>query len=760
MNIRHKLVSISIFAFFCAQAATAKDVTIGEMKFGLSEEEGTAIVVDAKNVDTDTVKIPETIPYENHNYTVTGIGDRAFYKNAYIKEVILPKSINSLGAYSFGSCNQLKGINIPSNVQTLEEGVFYACQNIESIQFEKREQAIPIKDYTFYKCEKLPTIQFCLISDTVGAFAFANCTLLSGCMDLSSVNFVGEKAFYKCTSIDKFIIGEHSDFGSYAFYDCIKIKELKITNPNNFGDHCFSNCEALDSVVIEYTEPYQLGGFADSCFSRCKSLNAIKILDYSRYIDTVYHPELSSGICGIGTNVFDHTPLQQGIYVSEDEIEEYKNAEDWKDYAGYLVAIKIHNPYFKDTTSDTIPETNVDSIPKVIEDTISSGSDDTLSEAIVDTTTGAIVDTTPSIVSLENLRIIVFGDSKAEGVGNQGPNKEYRPWGYYLQEEYGCTVTNVAVGGTHLTPASLKPQNNQNGLGTYSLVQAWKSGDYSLVDASLEWAHNSKYGTRWDHVVETIKNTTAQDYDIVCIEAGTNDWNNRLRVIGSWEDTYPIYNYTVALRNIIESLYEMNPNLYILVIPPVVRQMDVNDKSTYSDYYLNPNSELYLYDVSMGMMEIAKKCNADAIDAYYGMGFDINNWYPENSGDGTHPNENGYKVMAEKIGEHILKNYFKSSNPESIPEEPTEEPTIEPTEEPTIEPTEGPTIEPTEEPTIEPTEEPDPTSAIDIVNGDMDSTQKSVYDFHGRKLQNTSEDLLDGFYIINGKKCFIKKSLK
>lgn len=767
MNIRHKLVSISLFALFSAHAATAKEATIENVKYDLSEEKKTAVIADAKNMAIEAVEIPESIQYENESYTITGIGDHAFYKNAVITEVKLPNSITSLGKYAFGSCTQLKSVTIPASVETLEEGAFYACANIESIQFEKRRNSISIKDYTFHKCEKLTSIQFCEISDTIGAYAFSNCSLLADDMDLSSVSYIGEKSFYNCKSISKLTLGEHCDLGSYAFYNCKAITDLRIINPNNIGDHCFMYCEALDSVVIEYTHPYKLGEIGDSCFIRCTNLNTMKFLDYSRYKDTVYHPELSSGICGIGTDVFDHAPLQQGIFVSKDEIEEYKEAKDWMNYANHLVAIEIRNAngisgstttnpdtiptvIVGDTVpspiSDTIPAIGTDSIPAVVIDTVPSPITDTIPAIGTDTIPAVVIDTVPSPItdtvqmtaSLQGLRIIVFGDSKAEGVGNEVPRtqpKQYKPWGYYMQEEHGCVVTNVAVGGSHMTPAALTPQNSQNGLGTYSLVQAWKTGDYSLVDASIEWAHNSSYGSRWDHVAETIKSTTAKDYDIVCIEAGTNDWNNPLRVIGNWEDTKPIYNYTVALRNTIEALYEMNPDLYILIIPPVVRQMDVNDKSTYSDYYLNPKSGLYLYDVSMAMMDIAKKCGADAIDAYYGMGFTYENWTSKYSGDGTHPNENGYKVMAEKISEHILKNYFKENSPEES--EPLEE-----------------------EPTDTPAEQAQTTSVLDYINGGDTIIPNSTYDLNGRLIKGSSENLRDGYYIINGQKYYIKNSRK
>ncbi len=523
------------------------------------------------------------------------------------------------------------------------------------------------------------------IVEGIGEKAFYKNNAIKSVTIPSSVTAIGDYAFGYCDSINRVKFGENCDFGSYAFCNCIQLKKVSITNPTDIGDHCFSNCSALETISINQTEPNVTGRIGDSCFSNCAKFNTLY------YVITNEATE----IYGLGENAFDGTSLK-AICVNNDGLKEYKNLAEWAGLAQYLVVMDLKSIIIATNDSE----------------------EEEVQEEVQEETQEEVI---PSGDILKGKRIIVFGDSKAEGVGNK-VGKEYRSWAYYLQEEYGCIVTNAAVGGTHLTPVSLKPANNINGLGVYSLVKAWDTGDYSLVESAMEWAHNSKYADRWDHVEQIIKNTSATDYDIVCIEAGTNDWNNKLRVIGSWEDTKPIYNYTVALRDIIQTLYKLNPKLYILVIPPIVRQMVPGDKSTYSDYYLNPASELYLYDVSKAEMEIAKRCGADAIDAYYGMGFTYENWYPENTGDGTHPNEHGYRIMANKIGDYLLKNY---ANPSSGEAEHSE------------------------------------TTVIYDNAQDVSSTFPAmIFDLNGRSMPCDINDLHNGFYIINGQKYYIKSNLK
>lgn len=260
---------------------------------------------------------------------------------------------------------------------------------------------------------------------------------------------------------------------------------------------------------------------------------------------------------------------------------------------------------------------------------------------------------------LEGKRVICFGDSIMEGVGN-----ELISWADYLGEYYGVNVTNIGVGGSHLTPLSLNVANNQNGLYVYNLVNAWYTQDFSLVSASVEWSHTN-YGTRWDKVLTVLQNTNATDYDIAIISAGTNDWNNVSHILGDFNDVDPIRNISASLRMIIQMLHLMNPKLYILVLPPLVRYVgddfstatDLNP-SYFSDTYQNVNSNLYLYDVSKTMMDVAKKMHVQSVDMYYDMEFNLYNWKIFTN-DGTHPNMLGYKSMARYVGRQLCSRYCR-----------------------------------------------------------------------------------------------------
>jgi GDSL-like Lipase/Acylhydrolase. len=253
-------------------------------------------------------------------------------------------------------------------------------------------------------------------------------------------------------------------------------------------------------------------------------------------------------------------------------------------------------------------------------------------------------------------RVVVFGDSIAEGVDNG-----YKSFAEYLQDKYGCKVTKLAVGGTHLTPSSLSASQSFNGYSVYHLITAWCTQNYTIMDATTDYiANETQYGDRWTHVPSTIKSTRPMDFDIVLILAGTNDWNNAGRVLGNWSDTNPVYNYTATIKSIVNGLKSVNPNIQVVFATPPVRWIDYNssnpDTTKFSDNIANPNSGLMLVDVAERIMSVAVRCKVDAVDVYEGMGVNEVNFSTFFASGGVHPNQSGQLRITELIGQLLSTN--------------------------------------------------------------------------------------------------------
>lgn len=84
--------------------------------------------VAASVSQADSLVIPETV----NGLTVTAIDDNAL-TGCYAKEIILPDSIETIGAQAFMGCENLESIVLPKNLKHIEPGVFAFCWNLKSV---------------------------------------------------------------------------------------------------------------------------------------------------------------------------------------------------------------------------------------------------------------------------------------------------------------------------------------------------------------------------------------------------------------------------------------------------------------------------------------------------------------------------------------------------------------------------------------------------------------------------------------------------
>ncbi len=76
-----------------------------------------------------------TIPSTLGGYTVTSIGNLAFYDCFSIKTINLPKSITRIGNGAFENCSSLKYITIPEIVTSIGDYSFAECWELSAAYF-------------------------------------------------------------------------------------------------------------------------------------------------------------------------------------------------------------------------------------------------------------------------------------------------------------------------------------------------------------------------------------------------------------------------------------------------------------------------------------------------------------------------------------------------------------------------------------------------------------------------------------------------
>ena len=86
--------------------------------------------------DVASVDIPETYNYNGENYTITKIGEEAFFECRNIVNITLPNSITDIGKKAFLGCELLENINIPSGVTNIGEYAFACCKSRELLGYK------------------------------------------------------------------------------------------------------------------------------------------------------------------------------------------------------------------------------------------------------------------------------------------------------------------------------------------------------------------------------------------------------------------------------------------------------------------------------------------------------------------------------------------------------------------------------------------------------------------------------------------------
>ena len=190
------------------------------------------------NEYSGNVVIPESVTYVGKTYSVTSIGEYAFYGCSALTELVIPYSVESIGNNVFYGCSQLEHITIEDGETTLYLGynynatpymaLFFGCP-IKTLYVGRDLYAYYDNPYRspFYACTTLTDV---IISNTVtsiGNYMFYGCSGLTSLTIPNSVTSIGDYTFYGCSNVKQIILGEVLErIGSKAFAECRKLENV------------------------------------------------------------------------------------------------------------------------------------------------------------------------------------------------------------------------------------------------------------------------------------------------------------------------------------------------------------------------------------------------------------------------------------------------------------------------------------------------------------------------------------------------------
>ena len=270
--------------------------------------------------------------------SVTSIGDYAFYKNENLNLINIPKRVETIGRGAFKECAKIESISLPDSVTSIGAFAFSGCTSLKNIRLS--ENVVTLGSYAFEYCSALTKLELpknmtamghCVISDTsieritipknmktssydcalVGEYYGA----LADCKTLKEVTFeegMTEIPSYILASgnftsyVNKIVIPVSvTSIGDYAFYDCNNLADIYYAGDEKQWKKIKigSYNDVLKNATIHYNSTGPKEGF---CFSATTPTTCIKVGETLGF-DVQYYEK----------DVFD-TSIEDVIYVVSD----------------------------------------------------------------------------------------------------------------------------------------------------------------------------------------------------------------------------------------------------------------------------------------------------------------------------------------------------------------------------------------------------------------------------------------------------------
>ena len=178
--------------------------TVGGISYSVNTTNKTASVVsNYYGAYSGNIIIPETIIYDNTTYSVTSIGEDAFYGCSGLTSAIIGNSVKSIGESAFDSCSGLTSVTIGNSVKSIGEGAFRYCSGLTSVTIPN--SVTFIGEDAFSDCSGLTSVTIPNAVISIGYGAFSDCSGLTSVTIGNSVTSIGEIAFYGCSGLTKLV---------------------------------------------------------------------------------------------------------------------------------------------------------------------------------------------------------------------------------------------------------------------------------------------------------------------------------------------------------------------------------------------------------------------------------------------------------------------------------------------------------------------------------------------------------------------------
>lgn len=203
---------------------------------------------------------------------ITHIGNYSFSNCECLVEVVLPKTVKTIGAHAFDNSTELVtisgiasnvtsvGVNAFNSTQVMNNGylqlgntLFTATEATGDLDFTGKG-ITHIADKAFQNNESITSVTFDNDLEVIGKSAFAGCTNLNGMVIPNSVKTIGQYAFQDCTKLP--VVGEYQMAGEHIIVKVVDTDNTEYTIGDDIiyvAEDAFDDCSETPIVYCNQT---------------------------------------------------------------------------------------------------------------------------------------------------------------------------------------------------------------------------------------------------------------------------------------------------------------------------------------------------------------------------------------------------------------------------------------------------------------------------------------------------------------------------
>ena len=307
-----KALIVTVIAYLCCIAASAHDFVVDGIYYNITSSTDLTVKVtyqgNSNNSYSDeysgSVVIPEKVTYDSKEYSVTSIGNYAFYDCSGLTSVTIPNSVTSIGNWAFSGCLRLKSMTIGTGVlyigsnqctptktiwltNTPPSGYSYLKGSINYVANDQYGSLSNAHIYPYLSSVfEAGGVKYVPVSPSERTCDAIDCSYDTTVVDVNIAENVSYKgvamkvkevkpyALYEQRSIEKLSVANDGNIGSSAFFGCTGLASVTIGNSvTSIGSYAFSGCSGLASVDI----PNSVTSIGSYAFSGCSGLKSMTI---------------------------------------------------------------------------------------------------------------------------------------------------------------------------------------------------------------------------------------------------------------------------------------------------------------------------------------------------------------------------------------------------------------------------------------------------------------------------------------------------